>query len=306
MDQARHLTFAVLLALVAGLATACASASGRAVSQPDRETLEREFALVRSLPKPAPDTSTFLRCGPRGSHPDQLFNLKKNRIDTAVAYTQLSLDALAALPARRSTAYRFRNLWTSGETKALAQYEGAAVMVEAYVVKVTVEMPEPTNCYGRDSTERDWHVRLGSTPEAGIMDAVVAEITPRFRALHPEWLRATLDSLVATHTRVRISGWTLYDQMHFISRRRTAWEIHPITRIETWDGVGWRVLPPPIRQVWIQLVGSFATCFWRLSMNGWTMAGAALPFVRSCLATLSRVPPWSESDADAYAFLFAE
>jgi len=36
------------------------------------------------------------------------------------------------------------------------------------------------------------------------------------------------------------------------------------------------------------------------------MSGAPLPVVRSCLATLVRVPPWSESAVVAQAFSFAE
>ena len=224
------------------LGTACVTAPRPIVSEADRVERDREFALVRALAKPVPDTSTFLGCRPWGARPDRALNLRKNRTDTAEVYAQLSWEALATLPARRSTAYRFRSLWTSGESKALALYEGAAVMVEAYLVKVTVEMPEPTNCYSRDAANRDWHVRLGATPDAGILGSIVAEITPRFRALHPEWSKATLDSLADAHAHVRISGWTLYDQMHLISRRYTPWEIHPITRIEIQDGAVWRVL----------------------------------------------------------------
>jgi hypothetical protein len=240
MGQARHLTFGVL---ALALGAACVPAPRHLESEADRAALDSEFALVRSLPKATPETSTFAGCGPLGSHPDRALNFRKNRIDTASTYTQLSWDALATLPARRWTAYRFRSLWTAGEARALALYEGAAVMVEGYLVKVTVESSEPTNCYSRDSTRRDWHLRLGASPEDGIMHAIVVEVTPRFRVMHPEWSRTRLDSLAGLRARVRISGWTLYDQMHLISRRYTPWEIHPITRIETWDGSGWRVLP---------------------------------------------------------------
>jgi hypothetical protein len=223
------------------LGAACVSGP-RVRSEADRATLEREFALVRALPKPAPETSSFLGCRPWGSPPDRVLNLRKNRIDTAADYAPLSLDALGILPAPRSTAYRFRGLWTAAEKKSLAAYEGAAVMVEAYLVKVTVEMPEPSNCYARDSTRRDWHLHLGATRGAGIMQSTIVEVTPRFRALHPEWTRRRLDSLAAARARVRISGWTLYDQMHVISRRHTPWEIHPVTRIEAREGSAWRIV----------------------------------------------------------------
>lgn len=223
------------------LGVACVSGP-RVRSEADRTALEREFALVRALPKPAPETSSFLGCRPWGSRPDRVLNLRKNRIDTAADYAPLSLQALGILPAPRSTAYRFRGFWTSAEKRSLAEYEGAAVVVEAYLVKVTVEMPEPSNCYGRDSTRRDWHLHLGMAPDAGIMQSTIVEVTPRFRALHPEWTRRRLDSLAGVRARVRISGWTLYDQMHVISRRQTPWEIHPVTRIEVRDVSGWKVV----------------------------------------------------------------
>jgi len=211
-------------------------------SDADLTALEREYALVRDLPKPAPETSSFLGCRPWGARPDRALNLRKNRTDTAAVYAPLSLEALGSLPAPRSTAYRFRGLWTTSESKQLAPYEGAAVMVEAYLVKVTVEMPEPANCYARDSARRDWHLHLGATRDAGFMQSTIVEVTPRFRARHPEWTRARLDSLVRAGARVRMSGWTLYDQMHVISRRHTPWEIHPVTRIEAHDGSGWRIV----------------------------------------------------------------
>ena len=208
----------------------------------DLTALEREYALIRDLPKPAPETSSYFGCRPWGARPDRSLNLRKNRTDSAAIYTQLSLEALGSQPAPRSTAYRFRGLWTTSESKQLAEYEGAAVMVEAYLVKVTVEMPEPANCYARDSARRDWHLHLGPSRDAGIMQSTIAEVTPRFRARHPEWTRARLDSLVRAGARVRISGWTLYDQMHVISRRHTPWEIHPVTRIEAHDGSSWRIV----------------------------------------------------------------
>jgi len=41
---------------------------------------------------------------------------------------------------------------------------------------------------------------------------------------------------------VRISGWTLLDpehRNHLNHYRSTLWEIHPITKIEVWDGTTW-------------------------------------------------------------------
>ncbi len=94
---------------------------------------------------------------------------------------------------------------------------------------------------------------------------VVAEITPLWRYGSPAW---SFESLLATFrpnhgdrapwpsgpARVRITGWLNYDhpydrpvstwlQLHG-APRRTGWEIHPVTRIEQWDGTSqaWREL----------------------------------------------------------------
>ena len=100
---------------------------------------------------------------------------------------------------------------------------------------MNVEGAESTNCGLTSPNEVDWHMYLTNQPKQGIAQALIVETTPRTRPLH-SWGKKTLDALVDSNTRVRISGWLMYDSEHISAigtQRGTGWEVHPITRIET-------------------------------------------------------------------------
>jgi len=51
-----------------------------------------------------------------------------------------------------------------------------------------------------------------------------------------------LSPLVDANTRVRISGWLMFDVEHvgaIGTQRGTVWEVHPITRIQTENNGQW-------------------------------------------------------------------
>ena len=154
---------------------------------------------------------------------------RKNRTDipSANAYISLDWNVLSGLP-----------------SKSPDDLQGAPVMVEGYLshqIKVQTEPPgESTNCNLLNDDEVDWHMYLTNAPNQGIADAIIVETTPRTRPLH-QWNKATLDNLVNKNTRVRISGWLMYDFEHapeIGKERATVWEVHPITRMEVADGSG--------------------------------------------------------------------
>jgi uncharacterized protein YgiM (DUF1202 family) len=159
-------------------------------------------------------------CGPTGK-PTKALNSSKNRTDIPDANSYISVDwnALAGLPSSQAN-----------------KVQGAPVAVEGYLShKVNVEGAESTNCGLTNQDEVDWHMYLTNQPKQGIAQAIIVETTPRTRPLH-SWNKSTLDALVDSDTRVRMSGWLMYDSEHISAigtQRATVWEVHPITRIET-------------------------------------------------------------------------
>lgn len=201
--------------------------------------------VLVQAPKPEPVDSAFDGCGPAGSQPDYVLNRRKNRVDTAATYIPVTWQTLARLPFPRRVGYRFRNQWTSGETKEIARFEGAAIEVEGYIADLKLETPEPPNCYSTDARSRDYHLWLTEQPHQGKRESVVVEITPRVRVSHSGWSEDRLRALVETQARVRLRGWLMFDQMHPESMpwtRFTLWEMHPIMRID-WRTSGGTWIP---------------------------------------------------------------
>lgn len=194
-----------------------------------------ETGPLEAAPKPPPRDSEFDGCGPGGSAPDGALNRLKNRIDDPPRYLPVSWHVVARLPWPATVGYRFRNLWTRGEHRDVARFEGAAVRLEGYLAGARLEIPEPPNCYARDATDRDFHLWLTEHPHGRERDAVVVEITPRVRATHVGWTLERLARLVREQREVRVSGWLMLDQMHpelVRVNRATMWEVHPILRLD--------------------------------------------------------------------------
>jgi hypothetical protein len=117
-----------------------------------------------------------------------------------------------------------------------------AARIEAYVVAVGEARVESANCYAR----RDIHIDVGARPDAPLSERVVLEVTPRWRdaarSRGEDW---SADALARTLTGrlCRFEGWLFFDAGHTEEAentapgragnwRATAWEIHPVTRIE--------------------------------------------------------------------------
>lgn len=213
---------------------------------PRRQLTAAETDLLEAAPKPAPRDSAFQGCDANGSPPDGFLNLRKNRIDDAPRYLPVTFRVVARLPWPASVGYRFRNLWTRGEQRDVARFEGAAVRVEGYLAGERLEIPEPPNCYGRSAADRDFHLWLTEGPHGRERDAIVVEITPRVRVSHAGWTLERIATVVRDQARVRVSGWLMLDQMHpelVRVNRVTMWEVHPITRLEVRQPDGtWRDL----------------------------------------------------------------
>jgi hypothetical protein len=160
---------------------------------------------------------------------DQRLRAMKERAVTPPSATPLSLDSLARLPRRAPIATR-------------ASLEARGVTIEGYVQRML------------RAVDGDIHLDVVPRPPR-VNEAfpyVVAELTPAFRRAH----RWTYDRLAANlrpprgsetpwedgPARVRLTGWLFYDEPHEVrpSRPRyadalSAWEVHPVTRIEIWN-----------------------------------------------------------------------
>jgi hypothetical protein len=188
-------------------------------------------AVLKAVPQPLVINGQNV-CGPTGDAADaktQALDSNKNRTDIpdASTYILVNWNELANLPSDQAD-----NL------------QGAPVEVVGYLShRIAVENSgsgESTNCHLVNDNEVDWHMYLTQQPAQGIADAIIVETTPRTRPLH-SWDKSALDALIDSNTKVRISGWLMYDWQHVgvIGRQRaTVWEVHPVTRIETQDANG--------------------------------------------------------------------
>jgi hypothetical protein len=128
-----------------------------------------------------------------------------------------------------------------------------AARIDGYVVSVTSGPLELVNCFCR----RDAHINVALQPQAAAREIVVLEVTPTVRdsisrtinqeapdqsPVLTDWSTETLQKKLTGHW-VRFEGWLFYDGQHESEAentapgreanwRATAWELHPITRIE--------------------------------------------------------------------------
>jgi hypothetical protein len=172
-------------------------------------------------------------CGPSGDAADQrrkALNQNKNRTDEPdlASYVPIDWDSLSSLPSGRVT-----------------DFQGASVTVEGFLShRINVENQgngESTNCHLTGDDEVDWHMYLTKSPAQQISDAIIVETTPRTRPSH-KWTADGLSQFVDSNTRVRISGWLMYDFEHvgaIGTQRATVWEVHPVTRIEVQRNGQW-------------------------------------------------------------------
>jgi len=122
--------------------------------------------------------------------------------------------------------------------------EARAARIEGYVVSVGRAGIEMANCWS--PCRRDVHINVALRPDAPENEQLIVEVTPHLErwaaANRLDWSAETLErSLVGKW--VRFEGWLFYDSGHAKESdntfkegsdlwRATAWEIHPVTKIE--------------------------------------------------------------------------
>lgn len=122
--------------------------------------------------------------------------------------------------------------------------ETRAAVVEGYVVALYEANPEAANCYSL--RQRDTHIELALRRDAPPRERMILEVTPRLRAWAArqgwDWSTPTL-ARELTGRWCRLEGWLFYDRIHgneaentapgrAANWRATAWELHPVTRLQ--------------------------------------------------------------------------
>jgi hypothetical protein len=135
------------------------------------------------------------------------------------------------------------------DRQRVAEQEKTGVSIQGYLLKAKREGEERCNCQSPD--HKDFHLWLGIAPydkHASVDqrgDSMVVEISPRLIPKHPEWTSLRLNQLADHGSRIKISGWLMFDGEHpeqIGKTRGTLWEIHPIHRIEVYMDGKWQDL----------------------------------------------------------------
>ncbi len=122
--------------------------------------------------------------------------------------------------------------------------ETRAARIEGFVVSVGRAGIEMANCWS--PCRRDIHINVALRSDAPPTEQVVLEVTPYFERLARtqglDWSAETLERTLVGRW-CRFEGWLFYDRHHAKEAtntykegsdiwRGTAWEIHPVTKIE--------------------------------------------------------------------------
>ncbi len=196
------------------------------------------FLLLGANPQAPPSNlDVFDGCGMDGSAtPARLkaLNRLKNRYTAPQANEinhSISLSAILA---------------PGNDTTRWSSTSGAEIT--GYVFDVKPGGRETCNCGKTDPVHTNAHIELVLSPtDSAATRRVVVEVTPRMRAIMAasgtNWSTTTLRKQLL-HKSVKVRGWMTFDTQHANAAentnpggannwRATAWEIHPVTSLES-------------------------------------------------------------------------
>ena len=210
--------------------------------------------------------------GAARSHDGAERNAQKNRSAVEFASSNVPNLDFASFLSRvaeydRHIERKHRRDLTPEQKDELVALEKQIVSVTGWLVLAYQGVPETTNCRSKDFL--DWHLELSPAPadhaaQVGDPTPVICEITPRIQAQLfrsgvriqklAAFFRLADNSFVATGSKphkIRVTGFLMWDDEHnkadtdvgsnvgwFSAEgyhhpwRATAWEIHPVLKIE--------------------------------------------------------------------------
>ena len=143
-------------------------------------------------------------------------NEMKGRLEDPPRLTPMTITEIAALP-------RYPRAYSRQQLAEISDLEQRGVVVEGFVARL------------RKRPDGDYHIQLteawpGRCLGDDTTDQFFTELTPGIRDRKPAYTFEALQPLCGAETRVRVSGWLMWDTPHHT--RITYWEVHPVTRIE--------------------------------------------------------------------------
>lgn len=201
---------------------------------------DQTIPVIQTEPKIAPELLAGI--GLEGTGGDGLLNRQKNRLTRPKTVEDLTIQQLISIEndLLLQQGKRRREKWYPSAKLYAEQQEARGVRLTGYLLRAKQSGIESANGY-IDSL-RDYHLWIGDGPFALKNTTVIAEITPRWKVVHPEWKLKMFNKLAKQKAQVRVTGWLLWDQEHAseVSKSRgTQWEIHPVTQFEVWTGGKW-------------------------------------------------------------------
>ncbi len=158
------------------------------------------------------------------------FDSQKNRVTIPSHYESLTFVDFLALPS-------FHGEYEQSDWTTVRAYNQRGVSLEGYIAEVPPSTGGTIHLHLRDARQPRCF------PGGPRQTQLVANVTPAFQPPKTGWSHDALFDLCRNQTRVRLSGWLLHDYQgvrDVEDGRGSAWEIHPVTKIEVWDLTGKR------------------------------------------------------------------
>ncbi len=188
---------------------------------------------VKAASRKAPCKPTLNDCPAEGcgQNIDKVLNRLKNRTDMPQGAAVEDWTVTQVIALNEETPEKWKRNSQRGPLEEIG--EGTPVRVKGWLIEAFItKTPEACNCFLRKKEENDIHVNLTARKPGHPEEAMVVEITPRFRK--PAWTADKLAALVDQDpVYVRVTGWLVLDSMHVANTpHATAWEVHPVTGFE--------------------------------------------------------------------------
>ncbi len=142
--------------------------------------------------------------------------------------------------------------YEQAEWTTVREYTQRAVSLEGFIAELRRSTSDEMGLLKWGGNGIHVHLREAPqprcSPDGDRSKQVVAAVTQAFQPPKTGWSYDALLDLCGRQARVRVSGWLLHDFEHvrdFGALRGSAWEIHPVTKIEVWDRErhSWSPLP---------------------------------------------------------------